>query len=156
MPQKIKNEQTKGKNDWSAAFAPYLARRDASRAAVPSVINPSTGAYLAVALVAVAALAASAWRPSGMAVVIAAASTALLLAGFAVKAVFGGLLRAITRHGPRNGFYGQGFRKSLLCNNKSTPILCTCCASASDSAMTANRTKVVWPARTVPSRHLSA
>jgi fatty acid desaturase len=71
----------------------YLAaRRAANRPQPPSVLNLPDGAYLAVALVAVAALIVAAWRPTTMPLWMTALPAALLLAGFTMKGVFGALM----------------------------------------------------------------
>lgn len=70
----------------------YLLARRSTKPQPPSVINLPDGAYLAVALVAVAALVAMAWRPNTMPLWIAALPAVLLLAGFTMKGIFGALL----------------------------------------------------------------
>lgn len=70
----------------------YLMARRANRSPPPSVINLPDGAYLAVALLAVAALITAAWRPETVPVWIAILPAVLLLAGFTMKGIFGALL----------------------------------------------------------------
>jgi hypothetical protein len=69
----------------------YLAvRRLPSDSQLPSIINVPDGAYIAVALLAVAAVVAHGWAALPMWV--ALIPMVLLLAGFAMKSVFGGLM----------------------------------------------------------------
>lgn len=82
-------EETNARVDEIAAY--IMARRAARLAQLSSILNFPNGAYISVALVAVAAIVANGWAdPTPFWLV--AAPVALLLAGFAMKTVFGALM----------------------------------------------------------------
>lgn len=85
---KPKNEtEDKGGNE----ILDYLvARRLAADSQLPSIINVPDGAYIAVALLAVASVVAHGW--AALPLWVALIPMVLLLAGFAMKGVFGGLM----------------------------------------------------------------
>ena len=79
-------------SDAAEDFVRELVRGEARRAQLPSVINVPDGAYLSVALVAMAALIAHAWSPAYTPLWLVAGTWGILLAGFTMKGIFGALM----------------------------------------------------------------
>lgn len=80
------------KSATETAIAYLQARRALNRSQLPSVINLPNGAYIATALVAVAAIAATAWRPAAVPAGIAIVPAGILLAAFCAKTLLGILM----------------------------------------------------------------